>query len=82
MTAMPSDSDWEEPEQSSRQETERLHLYRLGVLVVAWGNAVDVVSPEDIEGLECLAGCSGDLHLMVRAFGQGCTIGQALGIWL
>ena len=77
--------DWEERvERLDRRQSvdEKLHLYRLGVLVVAWGNASGAVSSDDVDGLELLAGGKGDLHRMCDAFGQGCTLAQALRIWL
>lgn len=75
--------DDDAPDRGVFQTTEeKVELWRLGQLVKSYSERVAVLDEHDVAGLECLAKCKSDLHQIVKAFGAGCTLGQAMAIFL
>jgi len=71
-----------EPEDIATTQEEKVELWRLGQLVRSYSERVAVLDEHDVAGLECLAKCKSDLHGIVKAFEAGCTLGQAMVIFL
>jgi hypothetical protein len=56
--------------------------WRLECLVRAYGERVTVIDQEEVDGLMRLASSYADLRTMCKAFEAGCSLGQAMGIFL